>query len=67
MTPSKELQHFIDLARTRVAGQGAVAAEEISRVVMKHISSLDDSAITGLHEFIDLAKSEPTTAGDLLR
>lgn len=64
-----ELKHFLDLAiqgRRRGASSGEVAAAELAKLVLKHASSLDDSALTGLKDFITYASSYPHRARELL-
>jgi hypothetical protein len=68
-TDTKPNAHFLRLVG-RGRHPGCSTSERACRIMAKaildHVSSLDGKAMDGLHDWIDVCRSHPTTAGDFL-
>lgn len=65
-----ELRHFFTLIQSgwqRGSSNGSRACEQLADCVCQHVPDLDEHALAGLHEFIDVSKYAPETAQRLLR
>lgn len=62
-------EHFLRLVRdgnSPAASGGARAANALARVCYEHAGRLDAQAADGLHEWIELVRSTPSEAWDVL-
>lgn len=66
---SRELEHFLDLADSgqRIgSSSGAKYARSAALILLETVPGLDDKALAGLVEFVQIAKMAPQTARDLI-
>lgn len=62
--------HWFDLiqqGRRVGASSGEKRARRIALSLCENLPGLDSEAVQGLHEFIDLLLSKPTTVRDMIR
>jgi hypothetical protein len=67
---SATLEHFLRLARAgkhKGCSSGEQRARNIAHALLNGVPGLDDSALTGITEFIGLIERAPMTARDLIK